>query len=49
MIAAATLPALLHMPALAALGLRAGIGAYRLVWELWRRPRIGLAMAGRAR
>ncbi|ORW41717.1 hypothetical protein AWB90_20760 [Mycobacterium paraense] len=33
--AAATLPALLHMPALAALGLLAGIGACRLVCELW--------------
>lgn len=47
--AAATLPALLHMPALAALGLLAGIGACRLVWELWRRPRIGPAVAGQAR
>ncbi len=47
--AAATLPALLHMPALAALGLLAGIGVCRLVWELWRRPRVGPAMAGQAR
>lgn len=47
--AAATLPALLHMPALAALGLLAGIGGCRLVWELWRRPRVGPALAGQAR
>ncbi|OBG68281.1 low temperature requirement protein A [Mycobacterium sp. E3339] len=47
--AAATLPALLQIPALAALGLLAGIGGCRLVWELWRRPRIGPAMAGQAR
>ena len=47
--AAATLPALLHMPAIGALGLLAGIGICRLVWELWRRPRIGPAVAGQAR
>jgi hypothetical protein len=47
--AAATLPALLHIPALAALGLLAGIGICRLIWELWRRPRIGAAFAGQAR
>lgn len=47
--AAATLPALLDMPALAALGLLAGIGVCRLVWELWRRPRVGPALAGQAR
>ncbi|OBI16845.1 low temperature requirement protein A [Mycobacterium sp. E2327] len=47
--AAAALPALLHMPALAALGLLAGIGVCRLVWELWRRPRVGPAVAGQAR
>lgn len=47
--AAATLPALLHIPALAGLGLLAGIGICRLVWELWRRPRIGPALAGQAR
>lgn len=46
---AATLPALLHIPALAALGLLASIGICRLVWELWRRPRIGPALAGQAR
>ena len=47
--AAPTLPALLHIPALAALGLLAGIGVCQLVWELWRRPRIGPALAGQAR
>ncbi|HVQ98888.1 MAG TPA: low temperature requirement protein A [Mycobacterium sp.] len=47
--AAATLPALLHTPALTALSLLAGIGICRLVWELWRRPRIGPALAGQAR
>ncbi len=47
--AAATLPVLLHMPAIAALGLLAGIGVCRLVWELWRRPRVGPALAGQAR
>nr|WP_231996287.1 low temperature requirement protein A [Mycobacterium scrofulaceum] len=47
--AAATLPALLQMPALAALGLLAGIGVCRLGWELWRRPRVGPALAGQAR
>ncbi|ORW90502.1 low temperature requirement protein A [Mycobacterium sp. IEC1808] len=47
--AAATLPALLHMPALAALGLLAGIGVCRLLWELRQRPRIGPALAGQAR
>lgn len=48
-LAAATLPALPHLPALAALGLLAGIGVCRLTWELWRRPRIGPALAGQAR
>lgn len=47
--AAATLPVLLHMPAIAALGLLAGIGVCRLVWELWRRPRVGPVLAGQAR
>ena len=48
-VAAATLPVLLHMPALAALGLLAAIGLCRLGWELWQRPRIGPAVAGEAR
>jgi low temperature requirement protein LtrA len=47
--AAAFLPALLHIPALAALGLLAGIGGCRLAWELRRRPRIGPVLAGQAR
>ncbi|MEV3902379.1 low temperature requirement protein A [Mycobacterium sp. NPDC050551] len=47
--AAATLPALLHMPAIAALGLLTAIGWIRLAWELWRRPRIGPGVAGQAR
>jgi len=47
--AAASLPALLHIPALAALGLLAGIGGCRLAWELRRRPRIGPALAGQPR
>ena len=47
--AAATLPALLHMPAIGALVLLTGIGVCRLVWELWRRPRIGPVVAGQAR
>jgi low temperature requirement protein LtrA len=47
--AAATLPALLHMPAIAALGLLTGIGICRLVWELRRRPRIGPVVAVQAR
>jgi hypothetical protein len=47
--AAATLPALLHMPAIAALGLLTGIGCLRLAWELWQRPRIGPGVAGQAR
>ena len=37
--AAATLPVLLHIPAIAALGLLTGIGCVRLAWELWHRPR----------
>jgi low temperature requirement protein LtrA len=47
--AAATLPAVLHMPAIAALGLLTGIGSVRLAWELWQRPRIGTGVAGQAR
>lgn len=47
--AAATLPVLLHVPAIAALGLLTGIGCVRLAWELWQRPRIGPAVAGQAR
>jgi hypothetical protein len=47
--AAATLPALLRMPAIAALGLLTGIGCVRLAWELWERPRIGPGVAGQAR
>jgi low temperature requirement protein LtrA len=49
LVAAATLPALLHMPGLAALALLTGIGGVRLAWELWRRPRIGPGVAGQAR
>jgi len=48
-VSAATLPLLLYIPALAALGLLAAIGICRLSWELWRRPRIGPALAGQAR
>jgi low temperature requirement protein LtrA len=47
--AAATLPVLLHMPAIGALGLLTGIGVCRLLWELWRHPRIGPVVAGYAR
>ncbi|WP_232004812.1 low temperature requirement protein A [Mycobacterium sp. ACS1612] len=47
--AAATLPVLLHVPAIGALGLLTGIGWVRLAWELWRRPRIGPGVAGQAR
>src|ERR1700759_3596951 len=47
--APAPLPALLHMPAIGAPGLLAAIGVCRLVWELWRRPRIGPVVAGQAR
>jgi low temperature requirement protein LtrA len=47
--AAATLPAVLHLPAIAALALLTGIGGVRFAWELWRRPRIGTAVAGQAR
>ncbi len=49
LVAAATLPALLHIPGLAALALLTGIGSLRLAWELWQRPRIGTGVAGRAR
>jgi low temperature requirement protein LtrA len=49
LVAAATLPALLHMPGIAALALLTGIGGFRLAWELWQRPRIGPGVAGRAR
>jgi low temperature requirement protein LtrA len=47
--AAATLPALLHIPGLAALALLTAIGGVRLAWELWQRPRIGTGVAGQAR
>lgn len=47
--AAATLPVLLHVPAIAALGVLTGIGWIRLAWELWQRPRIGPGVAGQAR
>lgn len=47
--AAAILPVLLRVPAIAALGALTGIGVLRLAWELWRRPRIGPAIAGQAR
>lgn len=47
--AAATLPVLLHIPAIAALGLLTAIGLIRLAWELWQRPRIGPGVAGQAR
>jgi low temperature requirement protein LtrA len=49
LVAAATLPALVHMPGLAALALLTAIGGVRLVWELWQRPRIGTGVAGQAR
>jgi low temperature requirement protein LtrA len=48
-VAAATLPALLHVPGIAALALLTGIGCVRLAWELWQRPRIGTGVAGQAR
>lgn len=40
---------LLHIPGVAALGVLTGIGWVRLAWELWRRPRIGPAVAGQVR
>jgi low temperature requirement protein LtrA len=49
LVGAATLPALLHMPGLAALALLTAIGGVRLAWELWQRPRIGTGVAGQAR
>ncbi|OBA59077.1 low temperature requirement protein A [Mycobacterium sp. 1100029.7] len=49
LVAAATLPVLPHVPAIAALSLLTGIGLVRLAWELWRRPRIGTGVAGQAR
>jgi low temperature requirement protein LtrA len=48
-VAAATLPVLLHVPGIAALALLTGIGWVRLAWELWQRPRIGTGVAGQAR
>jgi low temperature requirement protein LtrA len=48
-VAAATLPVLLHVPGIAALALLTGIGGVRLAWELWQRPRIGTGVAGQAR
>jgi low temperature requirement protein LtrA len=48
-VAAATLPALLHVPGIAALALLTAIGCVRLAWELWQRPRIGTGVAGQAR
>lgn len=47
--AAASLPMVLHMPAIAALGVLTGIGCVRLAWELWQRPRIGTGVAGQVR
>ena len=47
--AAAILPVLLAVPAIAALGVLTGIGTLRLAWELWRRPQIGPVVAGQAR
>ncbi|MCV7012798.1 low temperature requirement protein A [Mycolicibacterium madagascariense] len=47
--AAATLPALLHVPGVAALAVLTAIGVVRLAWELWQRPRIGTGVAGHAR
>lgn len=47
--AVAALPVLLDIPALAALGVLTAIGWVRLAWELWRRPRIGPAVAGQVR
>jgi low temperature requirement protein LtrA len=47
--AVATLLAVLHMPAVAGLGLLTVIGCVRLAWELWQRPRIGTGIAGQAR
>ncbi|MCV7419450.1 low temperature requirement protein A [Mycobacterium yunnanensis] len=47
--AAASLPVLMHVPGLAALALLTALGAVRLAWELWRRPRIGTGVAGQVR
>jgi low temperature requirement protein LtrA len=47
--AAASVPVVLHVPAVIALGVLTGIGGIRLAWELWRRPRIGTGVAGQAR
>ena len=47
--AVATLPALSHLPGVAALALLTAIGVVRLAWELWQRPRIGTGVAGQAR
>lgn len=47
--AAATLPVLLHVSAIAALGLLTVIGGLRLAWELRRRPHVGPGVAGQAR
>lgn len=47
--AAAVLPVLLTVPAIAALGVLTGFGWVRLGWELWRRPRIGPGVAGQVR
>lgn len=47
--AAAVLPVLLTVPAIAALGVLTGFGWVRLAWELWRRPRIGPGVAGQVR
>ncbi|WP_240431223.1 low temperature requirement protein A [Mycobacterium kyogaense] len=47
--AAAVLPVLLHLPAIASLALLTGIGWVRLAWELWKQPRIGTGVAGQVR
>jgi low temperature requirement protein LtrA len=49
LVAAASLPALLRMPGIGSLAVLTGIGCVRLVWELWRRPRVGPGVAGQAR
>ncbi|OBJ52385.1 low temperature requirement protein A [Mycobacterium sp. 1423905.2] len=47
--AAAVLPVLMDLPAIAALGVLTAMGWVRLAWELWRRPRIGPGVAGQVR
>jgi low temperature requirement protein LtrA len=43
------LPLAVHIPAVLTLVVLGAIGALRLSWELWRRPRVGPAIAGKIR